>query len=350
MNELDLVADLCEAVTPPDAERLARARARLTDATEAASQVTAPPPRKAARNRFPLGRAVGQGRGPGRTRIAVAIGLVVAVAAGLTTGLSLTGGAKAPLGAPASAAELLARVAAASAAQPVPRDNQFIYTEATGITLASMQPGSQKTVRYTTQTWSPVNGLMGDLVHQKPCQRVPGGPGGLGPLSCNFRISSGGGMWVPVPRHPGHYEPAPTIPQTYAAARSLPTSARQLDAYLKSVPTMGDRELVWNLLTRILEFVPVLPPKVAGAVFTLASEQPGVTLLPHVTDAAGQPGIGITKTGDPSHVELIFDPRTYQLEGINVPGFDLITPQGPVAGAHSMAIVHTAVVNSEPAG
>ena len=109
---------------------------------------------------------------------------------------------------------------------------------------------------------------------------------------------------------------------------------------------MGDREPVWNLLTRILEFVPVLPPKVAGAVFTLASEQPGVTLLPHVTDAAGQPGIGITKAGDPSHVELIFDPRTYQLEGINVPGFDLTTPQGPVAGAHSMAIVHTAVVNS----
>ena len=151
MNELDLVADLCEAVTLPDAERLARARARLTDAAEAASQVTAPPPRKAARNRFPLGRAVGQGRGPGRTRIAVAIGLVIAVVAGLTAGLSLTGGAKAPLGAPASAAELLARVAAASAAQPVPRDNQFIYTEATGITLASMQPGSQKTVRYTTQ-------------------------------------------------------------------------------------------------------------------------------------------------------------------------------------------------------
>ena len=38
MNELDLVKELCTAVTPADPERLARARAQLTHAAAAAAE------------------------------------------------------------------------------------------------------------------------------------------------------------------------------------------------------------------------------------------------------------------------------------------------------------------------
>jgi hypothetical protein len=145
----------------------------------------------------------------------------------------------------------------------------------------------------------------------------------------------------------------PTLPTTYAAARTLPTSARQLDTYLKQLRAAAltgtsNSVPIWQQLTTLMEWIPVLPPKVAGAVFTLASQQPRITLR-HVTDAAGRPGIGISQAGGPDHVQLIFNPVTYELEGMNASNSELImTPMSPVAGAQSIAILHTAVVNSEP--
>lgn len=311
------------------------------------------------RDRLPLGSFRLLARR--RVGFAVAGGLVVVMVAGLSAGLSLTSGGRAPVSVPASAAELLVRVAAVSAAQPVPRDHQYIYIEATGISPASLQPRNDKTIRYTTWSWSSVDGKTGILMHQKPCQRVPGGPDGLGPLSCGDRMydagatfqvpkgavgSMGGSFPIKLPKGA---KQIPTLPQTYAAARSLPTSARQLDTYLKNLPNLGGGTVpIWGQLARLVEFVPVLPPKLAAAVFTLASQQPRITLR-HVTDAAGRPGLGISQAGDPSHVQLIFNPATYQLEGIDVSGSDLImTPTSPVAGARSMAILRTAIVNSEP--
>ena len=363
MNELDFVKELCTAVTPADPERLARARAQLTYAAQAAPEAGAPEPAETGESRNSLGRV--RWPAPGRTRLAMASGLVVVMAAGLSAGLSLTGGGKAPLTAPASAMAVLARAARASAAAPMPRNDQYIYTEATGLSPASLQPGSHKIIRYTTSTWSPVDGKAGDLIRQKPCQRVPGGPDGLGPLSCSegmsdytqaIRLPNGHveELIAPFPvKLPKGAKLLPTLPTTYAAARALPTSARQLDTYLKQLrmATLAGTSIsipLWQQLTTLLEWVPVLPPKVAAAVFTLASQQPRITLR-HVTDAAGRPGIGISQAADPSHVQLIFNPVTYELEGINVSGSEpIMTPMSPVAGAQSMAILHTAIVNSEP--
>jgi hypothetical protein len=361
MNELDLVKELCTAVTPADPERLARARAQLTYAAVAAAE--APQANGAGESHSPLGRVRWPARE--RTRLALAGGLVVVMAAGLSTGLSLTGGGKAPLTAPASAMAVLARAARVSAAVPMPRDDQYIYTEATGLSPASLQPGDHKIIRYTTQTWSPVDGKAGDLIHQQPCQRVPGGPDGLGPLSCSERMSgTTQAFWLPNGRVGEFSGPfpvklpkgarlLPTLPTTYAAARALPTSARQLETYLKQLRAAAltgtsNSVPIWQQLTTLMEWVPVLPPKVAAAVFTLASQQPRITLR-HVTDAAGRPGIGISQAGDPDHVQLIFNPVTYELEGMNASNSELImTPMSPVAGAQSIAILHTAVVNSEP--
>jgi hypothetical protein len=331
MSELDLVKDLCEAMPPPNPEGLPRARAQLTDAAQAASQA-----RAVGRPRL---RHAGL-RPPAltRTRLALAAGLVLIVVAALVLAQGITIGGRAPLGPPANAAQLLDRAANAAAAQPMPRNDQFIYFEATGITVASLQPGSQKTVRYTTWNWWSVDGSKPNLVHQRPCQRMPGGPNGLSGLVCTDTIGEG-------------VNQTPTLPQTYADARDLPTNPQQLLAYIRSVMGPGDSYRgVWRQLTLILMVVPVLPPMVAGAVFGLAAELPGVTLLPHTTDAAGRAGIGVVMAGDPDHVELIFDPRSYQYEGYNSPSNQLLPTGGaPAAGAFSVAILHTAVVNSEPA-
>jgi len=208
-----------------------------------------------------------------------------------------------------------------------------------------------------------VDGRTGDLINQRPCQRVPGGPDGLGPLTCGSRLGGGTSVTIQMPngaigefsgtlplKLPKGARIIPSRPTTYAAARALPTSARKLAAYLNDLPHQGAPEPIWQQLSRLLQFVPVLPPKVAAAVFTLASEQPGITMRP-VTDAAGRPGIGISQAGDPFHLLLVFNPSTYRLEGLSVPAAEpIITPLSPAAGAISVAILHTAIVNTEPAG
>jgi hypothetical protein len=333
---MDLVKDFCEAVAHPGPERLDGARGQLLEAVQTASRTTA-------------GGAPGTGRtavSPGhrqpmrtRTRMAIAGGVVVAIVAALIAAQGITIGGRTPLGPPATAAQLLQRAAAASAAQPVPRNYQYIYIEATGVAPASMVPNSTKTVRFTTWTWSSVDGSKRNYTRQRPCQRVPGGPDGLGPLACD---STFGGIASALPPGPGQVPP----PGTYAQARKLPANPRQLLAYLARMAGGGD---AWSELTLILVNVPVLPPKVAAAVFTVASELPGVTLRPHATDAAGRPGLGVVKAGDPSHNELIFNRGTYQLSGIDTTGDGSGGgPIEPVAGATSTAILHTAVVNSAP--
>jgi hypothetical protein len=333
---MDLVKDFCEAVAPPSPERLAGARAQLTEAVLAVAASQAGPGSAA-------GPAAIRPRRPRlartRTRLAIAGGLVVAIVAGLLAAQGITIGGRTPLGPPANAAELLQRAAAASAAQPVPRNDQYIYIEATGVTPASIVPGSTKAVRFTTWAWWSVDGSKRNYLRQQPCQRVPGGPGGLGPMAC---AQTGGGVAGIL--SPGRAEVP--LPSSYAQARTLPTEPRQLLAYLARMPGGGDR---WSVLTSILVQVPVLPPKVAAAVFTVASELPGVTLRPHATDAAGRAGLGVVKAGDRGHVELIFNPVTYQMSGIDTAGGGPAGgPITPVAGATSTAILHTAVVNSAP--
>jgi hypothetical protein len=310
--------------------------------------------------RSPLAVPAGAGRvrrpAHRRLRLAVAGGLAVVMAAAASAGLGLTGGSRAPV----TAAELLARVAAVSAAQPVPRNDQYIYVETTGI--APVSPGSDKTTRYTAWAWSPVDRKGGNLFNQEPCPGVSGGTKGPGPLSCGYRIEWMSPTFYRLPngsivtlegsnvKPPKGAKQLPTLPHDYAAARALPTTAQQLDIYLKNLPDLsGGSNPIWVQLTELLEFVPVLPPKVAAAVFTLASQQPRITLLRHVTDAAGRPGIGISQAGDRWPVQLIFDPATYQLEGINGSSSSpVLTPLGPLVEALTMAILHTAIVNSEP--
>ncbi len=99
----------------------------------------------------------------------------------------------------------------------------------------------------------------------------------------------------------------PALARLREEVRIDETTAGKLGTYLRDLPMSGGPQSVWQQLTSLVEFVPVLPPEVAAAVFTLASQQPHITMR-HVTDAASRPGIGVSQAGDPSKVELIFNP------------------------------------------
>jgi hypothetical protein len=341
MNEMDLLTDFCEAVSPPEREPLARARAQLLDAARGPAHAAAPTPGGASAGVAGNGTG-GPGRRPWRmrNRLAVAGGLAVAMATGLVAAQAITLGGRTPLGTPADAAQLLERAATAAAttaaAQPVPRNNQYIYVETTGLTPA--EAGSKKMVRYTTWAWTSVDG-MGDFTRQRPCQRDP--------EIQNRPVCYQAYAWATK------LGPGPYVPTSYAALREVPADARQLFAYLASVktccPKISGGDLgVWSALTGILEINPVLPPKLAAGIYTVASKLPGVTLLPHATDAAGRTGVGVRyENGDPNGTELIFNLRTYQLMGVGLSAAEFIST-GPVLGTRSIAFLHTAVVNSAP--
>ena len=55
----------------------------------------------------------------------------------------------------------------------------------------------------------------------------------------------------------------------------------------------------------------LVPPKLAAALFRVAATIPGATVVPHATNAVGRAGVAVSRSG----LELIFDPRTYQLIG-----------------------------------
>jgi hypothetical protein len=86
----------------------------------------------------------------------------------------------------------------------------------------------------------------------------------------------------------------------------------------------------------------VLPPRLGAALFDAAAKIPGVTVLPHVADAAGGQGIAVAMTpreGPASgpiwprtRFELIFDPHTYRFIGSQA-----VAPGGSARGAVLLA-------------
>ena len=69
----------------------------------------------------------------------------------------------------------------------------------------------------------------------------------------------------------------------------------------------------------------LVPPKLAAALFRVAATIPGATVVPHATNAAGQAGVAVSRSG----AELIFDPKTYQLIGEGAVLTKPVPGQGP---------------------
>jgi hypothetical protein len=373
MNEMGLLEDLCAAVAPADPGHLSAARARVLGATSGFG------PGGAARDRVPA-RARRGAMAATWPRLALSGAIAVTAAAALVVAGGIPFGGPNGLAPPASAAQVLQRAAAAAAADralPVPRDDQFVYVKTTGVAeLVTRWPALQapKThisrtgkgyvhrsgkvlqlstiphalLRYTDETWTSANGTKDGLVRERPCNEHPLSLGGGTMLrACEYGVS-----WGSSP------ESAGPPPYTYAWLRTLPTTAAKLltyfgGAHIKSDPGTSADDQIWAGIGGFFEDTPLLPPKLAAAAFRVAASIPGITLLPHVRDAAGRPGIAVARVFGDERVELIFSPRSYALLGtqsvVIAPGEQLNgRALRPGTVVDSMAILRVAAVNTAP--
>jgi len=123
-------------------------------------------------------------------------------------------------------------------------------------------------------------------------------------------------------------------------------------------PARRDSAAVWPLrpewfsIVTILQLDPVVPPKLAAALFTAAEKIPGMALIDNVLSPAGAQGEAVALAapwaGAGMRAELIFDPRSYRFIGFQ----DVATQatHGLAAGSvwDATAILTTKVVNTAP--
>ncbi|MDQ2814060.1 MAG: CU044_5270 family protein [Actinomycetota bacterium] len=304
MTELDLLKEFCAEAAPQREQARAAARSRLLAVIASGGGTGAARPRSRSYARLALAGAV------------VTTGVAVAVAAG---GLTTT--SDGPLGQPASAAELLLRAAAVPAAV-APHPDQFIYVESTGLQFIypdqppAVPAGSHRPVyvaeggtqkRVTIQAWTSVNGTRDGLVRERPCALpAPGTTGG-----CEYSVSWG--------VSPGHASPTPNPPGSYGWEATLPTSRAGLTHYLeglKADPGTPPEARIWGGIYNLFQDSSLLPAPLRTATYELAASLSGVTLIHHVTDAAGRSGDAIALDSGGMRQELILQPKTYQVLGI----------------------------------
>ncbi|MEU4671546.1 hypothetical protein AB0F91_27095 [Amycolatopsis sp. NPDC023774] len=109
----------------------------------------------------------------------------------------------------------------------------------------------------------------------------------------------------------GTEEPCVVTP---AYRTDLPTTTDVMFSYLNKNGSgdAGDANAMGKDV-QLLAGETYLPPRAKVALFEAAAQMPGLQAVDHVTDAAGQPGVGVTWPGH--GVTLVFDAKTYTYLG-----------------------------------
>jgi hypothetical protein len=324
MDELSLLAG-ARPVEPPEPAVVAAARERLI---VLALQEGRP---------APAGPVQGRRRRPRRTwQIAWGAGLAAAataaVAAGVFTGVPAgpSGGTANP--GPASAADLLRRASLMAVTdQLAPRADQLIHVTMAETAMSGGGPAS------APAAGGPPRAASGAAWLQPT--RWQGWESAASDRPGLIRISYGspqplpGGTLSAQARQPADAEwrtaactGSFTAP-TYAFLSTLPTQPQQLatqvDAEVRRTLAAGDLadatrrvEETWEVLAGLAR-APMVPPKLQAAVYQLMSEQPDVRLIGAAVDAAGRPGVAVSRTlsGQGVRSELIFAADSYRYLG-----------------------------------
>jgi hypothetical protein len=261
-----------------------------------------------------------------RRRPVLAAGAVLAAAAVAgaavvgTNALSTPAARPKPPATAVTAAQLLVKIADAAARQPAPnpRDSDFTYIrDEVAYTTYFMNPDPSK-IRavmqplHEAQVWLPVSNLCVTGLAIVNGERTPLSP---------FPVVNGKPRPTPPPGGTGPDITCPTegnigVP-TYRFLQSLPTSPSALLAVLKAGKKQTNDDpptLIGDLIRNT-----IVPPALSAALYRVAATLPGATLVPHATNAIGQPGIGIMWSGKSAKQvyknEWIFDKTTLQFIG-----------------------------------
>jgi hypothetical protein len=341
MTELSELSSLRAEITGRPAEDLTGARETLR------ASISAAPGGRPAR---PAGWRLWPGahRGP---RFALAGAVALTAAAAVTASVVTAGGGVAarrgpgPGGAVMTVAYVLSKAADAAgrAQQPVPKPGQYINVDSVGTEMTEM--AGQHTTTYWLETdgrriWLSAGGRKAGVLRVAVLSRSRL-PFGVRPP----RLPSNRVQWVPLPPE------GPGL-GSYQYLTTLPTDAGALRAWLYKHPDGAQRpdDQAWTDIGDLLREM-LVPPKLAAALFRVAATIPGATVVPHVTDAAGRPGIAVSRVGSRSDsaAELIFDPHTFQLLGersVLAKQVSGIGPAGTVT--ESTAQLRTEVVSKLP--
>jgi hypothetical protein len=288
---------------------LQRARARSRHA--GSRLILAPAGSPASRD----GRGVGPGDRPRRPR------RVIVAAAAATAGLAIAAAAIAVIssGSPnrpvfdSGAVRLLAKAADAAARQPAPhvRDSQFMYIETTAAVPSDVLrqlgvkpspfPRHIHLKLITSRVWVPVG---------KSCRPVY-----KRSVSANGKTTVRTFSGVKCGNIGGLNDP------TYRLLQTLPTNPHALLAMIYGVERghgPGPDQEAFVTIGDLLRNT-IAPPKVAAALYRAAALIPGVTLVPHATDAIGRHGVAVARIGPGVdggiRDELIFSRTTLRLIG-----------------------------------
>lgn len=260
-----------------------------------------------------------RGRLRRRARLIVAAGAAVAgVTAGvIAIGVTSQGGLP-----PAShdAVRLLAKVADAAARQPAVQvgDSQYMYAEVKEATASlpgnlepyiqrgSLPSGLRQRLHLgkpvTSQYWMPVS----DVCRLGLLRITPARKGW--PASQPFTARGSGTRCPSIGAlNDASYrllQTLPTDPQALLAMIYRVERGHGPSAYQEAFVTIGD-----------LLRDKIVPPKVSAALYRAAALIPGVTLVPHATDAIGRPGVAVAQTAQGIRTELIFNRKTLKLIG-----------------------------------
>lgn len=314
MNDLDLVRTVLDDVPPASPARLAVGRARLVAATKPGG------PRR--RPCAPSSR---------RWPVAWPACVATVAAAATVIAFAVTGGgapkpqetarAAQPARSAQSETSLTAKVlgiaAKTVASEPVtePGPHQWFYYETFSTETGQPAEDDNEWITFDgTQSayyGSPYAGAPVQLiVHHEPASAVPSSSPGASGLAA-FDVNA-----VPLTAYNALASLSASPSELLAAVDADIVASNQTNfGVMGTASTTAQKEfaylgqLLWNAYA-------AAPPSALSAVYQAIATIPGVTVNQGLRDAAGSPAVGITDDGGAT--EILLNPQTYQVVGINL--------------------------------
>ncbi|MFG1823845.1 CU044_5270 family protein [Microbispora bryophytorum] len=255
-------------------------------------------------------------------RTGLRIALAGGVAAALTAGVLVAeirpdrsdsrGVAGLPAAPPANARDLLQRAARTAAAEPDlrPHPGQYVHLKMRTMSYWSMESGGMQ-VTGTEERWIPADGTGPWLSRERQIgtARAPGIALPNSPLQLNKE-----------PEDTLTEAPACVSADTATASRmaTWPLDEawlrRRIETEAAKYTAVPEHLRFWGAVETFVRDS-AFRPSLTAALFRIAAEVDGITMVPDAVDAAGRHGIGVTLEEDYTRTELIFDKSTYHYLG-----------------------------------
>ncbi|MEU8118805.1 CU044_5270 family protein [Spirillospora sp. NPDC049024] len=226
----------------------------------------------------------------------------------------------------ANVAAVLDQAADQAAASPAPRADQIVYQES--VTRRRVG-GVGRWYEVRNRTWLPAGGAGGGLIIEK--NSIQPRPDEVLPPDGETTV--------------GPCRDEPPIDRPYLDALPTDTDAL-LDLFAKKGEgDRGDRQ--WGAASDLIDRP--ASPKVRAAIFRAIAEIPGVRLRNDGVDAAGRPGVAVTRTQDGIRDELVFDRATHRFLGTRTVIAKNDNPLGPPGmTTQSSALLASRIVDKAP--